>query len=98
MAERRGLEMPPDLQGAGMPKLAAAQNVVHNDSRVGGIASWHDEAPVRASGFGSKPDVEPLDRRQPDGRSLRGALQCSPVSEGRSSRGDCNRFMARWPG
>lgn len=44
--------MPPDVQGAGMPKLAAARNVVHNDSRVGGIASWHDEAPLRASGFG----------------------------------------------
>lgn len=30
---------------AGMPKLAVARNVVHNDSRDAGPASWHDEAP-----------------------------------------------------
>lgn len=31
--------------GAGMPMLARTQNVVHNDSRDAGPASWHDEAP-----------------------------------------------------
>lgn len=34
-----------------MPMLAGTQNVVHNDSRDAGPASWHDEAPV--VGFGS---------------------------------------------
>lgn len=32
-----------------MPMLAGKQNVVHNDSRDSGLASWHDEAPERAS-------------------------------------------------
>ncbi len=34
-----------------MPMLAAAQNVVHNDSRDAGPASWHDETPVVGFGF-----------------------------------------------
>lgn len=39
----------PDEKGAGMPMLAGTRNVVHNDSRDSGLASWHDEAPKRAS-------------------------------------------------
>ncbi|MEU3136408.1 hypothetical protein ABZ691_26975 [Streptomyces sp. NPDC006854] len=38
----------PDERGAGMPMLAGKQNVVHNNSRDSGLASWHDEAPERA--------------------------------------------------
>lgn len=52
-----------------MPMLAAAQNVVHNDSRDAGPASWHDEAPVWASVSGRNL-VEPLGRVAPDGQSL----------------------------
>ncbi|WP_331762085.1 hypothetical protein [Streptomyces anulatus] len=41
----------PKMEWVGMPKLAAARNVVHNDSRDAGLASWHDEAPVVGFGF-----------------------------------------------
>lgn len=38
-----------------MPMLAAARNVVHNDSCDAGPASLHDEAPVVGFGFWEKP-------------------------------------------
>lgn len=54
----------------GMPMLAGTQNVVHNDSRGAGLPRGTTKPLMGASGFGVKPDVEPLGRVAPDGQSL----------------------------
>lgn len=51
MAECRALEIRPDLERAGMPKLAAARNVVHNDSRGQGALPLGTTKPPKGLRF-----------------------------------------------
>lgn len=83
---------------AGMPKLAAARNVVHNGSRVQGARLVARRSPERASVSGRNL-VEPLGRVAPDGQSLRRGpgrlLRCQVGAPGEAT---ANRFAARRPG
>lgn len=82
----------------GMPKLAAARNVVHNGSRVEGARLLARRSPERASVSGRNL-VEPLGRVAPDGQSLRRGpgrlLLCQMGAPGEAT---ANRFAARRPG
>ncbi|MFD5345646.1 hypothetical protein ACFWJY_18255 [Streptomyces anulatus] len=80
-----GRENRADERRAGMPMLAAAQNVVHNDSRDAGPASWHDEAPKGLRFLGRNLMLNRSADGNRTGNPFGKLGKSFPVSEGRSS-------------